>query len=525
MIHADDSFTRRLSSLLDLAEAWLHYFEAVDPESEEKQGYSESFQPDSDITALLLAFIRFARSYYENFTTNNNVDSMENTRSKVIKNLQNSWDNISRACEQRMLSKGFPQTGLSIRGQLKEADRLAEAYYQNFTGPRLGLPTVYFEKYHAVIRHQFSPCVLISIPMQFYDDPTQWNALAHELGHHIFWNAHHFVEQGALHDHLGRTVASAVAFIVPSRDFGRHISWIATWLNWTEETVADISGTLMAGISYVRSAQALAIEQIKEKPKSQKPVEDVASQKAQTGWRGEYAEAEQPQSVPRAPFIAGDSDHPSAYIRPLIAIETLEWVAQNWKLNQVGRKALVVEIKALRQQWMDELQRRGLDNLQTFSGLPFKVVSDSIEAVVRAILDAGWGKFDEKGEFQKAGYGEFFNPKASWITKLPEIEKQPDPVYETQDAPPDDPDPFATLLEALKERFSKITELSNDVIDIDDRVDEALLNFSLITQRFLDWPFSAPVQPTTPFATDPRTVPPPANTQTAQGGWGWAFFG
>src|SRR6185295_4623395 len=98
-------------------------------------------------------------------------------------------------------------------------------------------------------------------------DPTQWNALGHEIGHHIYWNAFEPDYQKQIQAHLQRTVLKAIANQLPAVLPPDFVGWgglAFTWLNWLEESFADICGAILAGPAFAQSAMALAIEDISD---------------------------------------------------------------------------------------------------------------------------------------------------------------------------------------------------------------------------------------------------------------------
>ena len=203
---------------------------------------------------------------------------------KGVESLTQGFSLISRACEQRRgkITLASFQKYLALaedvldgycRRWLKSA-RIASPYL------RLRTPVVYFEKIFGINRSLYAPQIpLISIPLFLYNRPEQWLALAHEMGHHLYWNSLDSYEetvrfQSDLISAVGEAAAEQAGDI---------------WASWTEELFADVCGTLFAGPSYAISCQDTAIVQARQ-------LRDLAE---------------------------NDDEHPAPYLRPLIAIQVL----------------------------------------------------------------------------------------------------------------------------------------------------------------------------------------------------------
>jgi hypothetical protein len=207
---------------------------------------------------------------------------------KGVENLTQGFSIISRACEQR---RG-QVTLASFQKYLAQAEDILEGYCKRWlkdeeiASPYLTLktPVVYFEKIFGINRSLYAPQIpVISIPLFLYSRPNQWLALAHEMGHHIYWNSlDSYEETIRFQSDLISAVGEAAA--KQAQDI---------WASWTEELFADICGTLFAGPSYAISCQDTAI-----------------------------AQARRP-----ADLAENDDEHPAPYLRPLIAIQVLRELA------------------------------------------------------------------------------------------------------------------------------------------------------------------------------------------------------
>lgn len=310
-------------------------------------------------------------------------------RTKLVSQAANrmidEWHTINRACEQRQLTPDAE--GLNIPDKIATATQRAKHYYDVFQGFKFkgDEPVVYFDKQYHITRYAFTPYALIALPLPALLD-EHWEALAHELGHHIYWNSFRLNRLEPIHNQLRMQLLQNLrpTMLTQPDSVNGHFqqfyypSLLAVlWMRWLEETFADVCGTLMAGPAYVQSSMDLA-ETI---------IRDGLEQK-----------------------IAEDDEHPSPFIRPLIAIQTMEWA-----LSQGGVWSISPPIsnpQDMRGDWKAKLDRllltpKGKDRpeLRTVVGLTEQQISRSIGTVVKTILETPWVK-DEDGK--EVPFGQLF---------------------------------------------------------------------------------------------------------------------
>ena len=159
------------------------------------------------------------------------------------------------------------------------------------------------------IRDSFNPEIpVVSIPLSDYDAPERWQALGHEMGHHVFWNAVILDEFNALQTRLRQAVADAVLKRLGVTNYSnvpsnQYLQRIDLWGHWLEEVFADVCGVLFAGPAFAYSAQELAAASVST-------LDDLVG--------------------------ADDQAHPSLYLRPLIALQVIREIAG--KLHDVDTK-------------------------------------------------------------------------------------------------------------------------------------------------------------------------------------------
>jgi len=360
--------------------------------------------------------------------------------------LQREWAIISRACEQREIPE--------FNKALRKADEQAREYYDRFHGYKAtGLsPIPYFEKLYAITRSPFTPYpALISIPLQVFNDPTQWQALAHELGHYIYWNSLELSKDPGYREiqtRLKNAVLKALSISTEDYDdFQERVKIVGIWMNWLEETFADVCGTMLAGPTYVISGQ-------------------------------HYVEG---KAFTRAELIKDDERHPSPYLRPLIAIETLVWVAERLGDNDQRAQELKTIITSLTQVWTKH-RDKGRRGTHKASGLRMSKIEDCIGVVVRTILGEGKDS-DGHGNWvgadgQPADLGQLIDYQA-WLDDLQRVQGDlqaaltPVPRPLLEDLVPESSPSFEDLVEHLRREHRT-----------DKKVREALLSLELEEQPF-----------------------------------------
>lgn len=228
-----------------------------------------------------------------------------------IEKLLQEWNILSRASEQRLIG--------GLKKDLEEASRLAKTFCKKWnsilqnTDYRLQEPVVYFEKLFRISRSIYAPRIpVISIPLTDFDQSENWQSLAHEFSHHIFWNGCSPDEISNTHERLREKVSAKL--ISPNggnvRFLQQQVNRAELWDNWLEEVFADVYGTLLAGLPYAVSAQDRMADQVNR-------AED---------------------------FLIADHEHPCAYLRPLLSLYTLDLI----EAQKPGGQA---EIESLKKRW------------------------------------------------------------------------------------------------------------------------------------------------------------------------------
>ncbi|MBK6431481.1 hypothetical protein [Candidatus Amarolinea dominans] len=260
------------------------------------------------LETLIGKFKDFAIEYATTLDNANQSGQLSFLLRSGIERLLQEWNILSRACEQRretnpkyMKSEDRQE---STRYYLEQADAMLASYCARWKSPDdpvyvpLQTPVVYFEKLYRISRALFAPDIpVISIPLSDYDAPDRWQALAHEIGHHIFWNGVTLDEFVPLQNRMCQAVMDALCRKL-GVDFSTAeeaiVGRLNLWNLWMEEVFADICGVLFAGPMFALSAQDLAAVSVS------KDTELVG--------------------------VKNDA-HPSLYLRPLIALQVVREIA------------------------------------------------------------------------------------------------------------------------------------------------------------------------------------------------------
>lgn len=388
-----------------------------------------------------------------------------------IKRLLQEWSILSRACEQRFEPEGV--TGKNgFQQNLREAGKLVANYCNRWhhgkpvKEPYLELrePIVYFEKLYGISRAIYAPEIpVVSIPLTDYNpepdynDETRWQALAHELGHHIYWNGVDLKTSKVVHERLHDVIADALSASPPPSDskaldrarlwwarlWGRRADRVRLWGRRLEEICADIFGILLAGPAYAVSAQDMAADRI-----------------------GKIAD-----------LTIDDQEHPCPYLRPLIALQVLREIASHSSTFTSLKTAVTEEkgmIERLEDRWMKFCQgASGLAHAET--GLTMEDMAADIPSIVQAILyKPVWP------------HGKSLWDLIEFYGKEPEKEVEAlartelTPLAQISDIEPSDIEEYPPADIAQSSSFKRIWE------DLKDRVDDAELEERLKPLFF--WP-------------------------------------
>ena len=204
-----------------------------------------------------------------------------------VEKLLNGFNILSRACEQRrgqMTDKSLSNYLVIAEDVLKKYCGLWKPTLSEQNGPyvKLKTPVAYFEKLYQITRAIYAVDIpIVSIPLTEYKNPDKWQALAHEMGHHIYWNSlERLNDVAALHERMYAELGML------------SLSSTNPWDRWVEEVFADVCGGIFAGLDYLISSRDFMVG----------------------------------RSKTLADLGANDDEHPCPYLRPLIVAATIRKV-------------------------------------------------------------------------------------------------------------------------------------------------------------------------------------------------------
>jgi hypothetical protein len=220
----------------------------------------------------------------------------ESVLNRALDNMRQLWEQLSLAINQRY--------NPACSKKLKEADEKAELILKKTKTIVHGMPILYFNKIFQISRHPYQTYPLLGISQDRLDFDGD-ASLAHELGHHVFWNNGELEEYAARLDFLDEQIARIIlADKFPDVDFSypattqrairSRFDQYTIWVAWIEETFADVFGSLITGPKFAKSAQDVLIRERLGRPSD---------------------------------LIVSDGEHPVPALRPFIATETLKVIA------------------------------------------------------------------------------------------------------------------------------------------------------------------------------------------------------
>jgi hypothetical protein len=180
------------------------------------------------------------------------------------------------------------------------------------------------------------------------------------LGHFIYWNSAPLATYRKAQAQLKTAVLKALSVSTESyADFQGQRKVVDVWINWLEETFADVCATLLGGPAYALSGQRL--------------LEEVA-----------YTPDE---------LAADDEEHPAAYLRPQIALETLAWKAEQLadSAQKTKLENIIVSLAERWDQYLGGDKAKARSVTHTPSELKMREIEAGIRPVVRAILGGNGG--------------------------------------------------------------------------------------------------------------------------------------
>jgi len=358
---------RQFQTILGDIQTWIDLYD----EEIEKL----SLQPAQELASLqalkrlLQDFKQFSEGYHQFFqgvrvyatSSQSKVNVLNIALGKILK----EWATIQRAVEQRKTKYGK---------YLKATDLVAAACYGAFRGAEASSAIVtYFEKVNDIARCLYSPIPIIGIPLSGYDAPEDWLSIAHEVGHHIYWNYADPYGYREVQKNLEKAVTEKL--VTKHADelgqdpdtFAQYAETIRVCLNWLEEIFADTYGTLVAGPAFALSIQRVLLGRVSQDN-----------------------------------LLRDDGEHPIPYLRPFIHTQVLQEIAEEEKeRNEQFATDLQNQATELEKGWEAHWQKAGFKEKQEYlrSGqvsIEISQLREDLSDIVKSLLRAKVIPWDEQ---------------------------------------------------------------------------------------------------------------------------------
>lgn len=252
-----------------------------------------------EIEKALEDFLDFFEGYTDFFWNESQCHgrTYESTLNRALDITRQMWQQLSLAINQRY--------NPAYRDKLKQADGIAAEMLGQVGGMVKGRPILYFDKSFQISRHPYQTYPLLGISRDRFESDRH-ASLAHELGHHVFWNNGELEEYAKRLDLIDEQIAHLVFDgkfpagvnlsdpAITQNEIRILFDQYTIWIGWIEEVFADVFGTLIIGPRFAKSAQDVLVRE-------------------RVGRRDE--------------LLTSDGDHPVPALRPYIATATLQVVA------------------------------------------------------------------------------------------------------------------------------------------------------------------------------------------------------
>lgn len=349
---------RKLEAMSIFVERWR---DGIDPKH-----YPEMIELLNKFSSFVFEYINLLKQIPPSIATPREI------LATGLEQLYHEWSVLSRASEQRLEAVGSnADLGEKLdiaQDNLREYfDRwrgMGDEYLPLRSGDGRSRVVVYFDKVYAISRSVYAPEIpVISIPITDYEPQQRWQAMAHEAGHYLYWNALDLEATDVLQEEMRNLMAKALSGLIPGHEgftgdsmvvLAQSLNRMATWQSWTEEVFADAVGTLLAGPTYVATAQDLASERVGQE----------------------------------IDFTLDDREHPCPYLRPLICLETLRQMTKQTESKEfrdlMEKDGGVIE--NLESRWKTFCTEKAYTQTHRFSGVKMKELGNDVKPIVAQLL-------------------------------------------------------------------------------------------------------------------------------------------
>ena len=190
------------------------------------------------------AFGEEYESYFEDILANGAFDPTKTTaerlRYQYLQTLRGYWLSLEQVILQREVEY--------YSDVLEQAFEQSAIYLQNLNLPLPGT-LIYFNKVSSIRYLPFTKIPILGIPYLFAE-PRGWSAIAHEIGHYLYWNlGNNLVETPRRQEQLK---SEAIQFLTDAGIDEKQQEFVIPWL---EEIFSDVVGTCIDGSKFVEASE------------------------------------------------------------------------------------------------------------------------------------------------------------------------------------------------------------------------------------------------------------------------------
>jgi hypothetical protein len=215
----------------------------------------------------------------------------EEVYSIILAQASNDLEVIQRAADFRLTAVAPLTVGLN-EADSRAQDMLNAVAAAGWLPPGTRAIT-YFQKMPSLRVMPYAGIALIGIPYTCVDEPRDFLAVAHEVGHYVYWHAFRPATESGPRQYLCEQLMSDAVDRLAVFTTPRHPMFDGWCYAWLEEVFADVFGAWLAG------------------PMCGLTVQDLA------------------QTSSNQEFASSDGEHPAPVIRPYLHIKTLGYRTQS----------------------------------------------------------------------------------------------------------------------------------------------------------------------------------------------------
>lgn len=303
-------------------------------------------------------FRSFFEDYFKFFENGDKSEyqkrmSCECVLSTALAQIRSIWTHLSWAVNQRFIDI-YEEKLIELNEKAESLMRQAPEIFSEKAKRR---PIIYLDKFIHITRYAYPTSPLIGIPIDRNSEESRLS-LAHELGHHVFWDSENIEEYTNKIKRIHKIIFTEFGFkSIDDADYESAVHDVKNKLEmfevlkgWSEEILADIFATLLTGAEYAKSCQDILV-------------------------RDSISNTDD--------YTRDDGKHPIPSLRPLIAWKVLEIVAKK-KEEEEGNTSSARILKEI----VDKLAKRWRTFIESDNNTHLRGVTDwKIEQLEKHLLN------------------------------------------------------------------------------------------------------------------------------------------